>query len=71
MRLRPIAVALILALLAASATAQTAPASQPAPNELKLTTDHLVVFKDGHGLVIQSGKGTADADGHAFITDVP
>jgi hypothetical protein len=68
---RPLIVLLLIAIVASVATAQTAPSTQPAANELKLTTDRLVVFKDGHGLVIQTGKGTADAEGRAFVTDVP
>jgi hypothetical protein len=50
--------------------AQTAPATQ-ATAELKLAVERLVVFKDGHGLVIKTGGGIADDDGRAFITEVP
>jgi len=52
------------------ARAQTAPAIQPTA-ELKLVVERLVIFKDGHGLVIKTGGGIADDDGRAFITEVP
>src|SRR2546428_12302256 len=54
---------------AADKPATTTASTQPAG--MKLRTDRLVIFKDGHGLVIKSGSGVADADGRAFITDVP
>ncbi|HYO08322.1 MAG TPA: hypothetical protein VER17_05075 [Tepidisphaeraceae bacterium] len=64
-------------MMAAAVAAQAAPASQPAsqpataPSQLQLSTDRLVVFKDGHGLVMQTGRGVADDQGRAFITDIP
>jgi hypothetical protein len=42
-----------------------------APGSLKLTTERLVVFKDGYGLVVRKGTATADAQGRVFTTDVP
>ncbi len=38
---------------------------------LKLSTERVVIFKDGHGLVVKAGVGTADADGRAYTADVP
>src|SRR4051794_22580464 len=52
-------------------TMTTGPTTAPAGAKLKLATQRLVVFKDGHGLVIQSGTGTADEEGRAYIADVP
>src|SRR5688500_17180601 len=54
----------------AQAAAADEPATQPAA-QLTLAVERLVVFKNGHGLVIKAGGGMADADGRAFITDVP
>ena len=45
-----------------------APAASP---KLKLSTDRVVIFKDGHGLVVKSASATADADGMVFTTEVP
>jgi len=42
-----------------------------AVGRLKLSTDRVVIFKDGHGLVVKAGVATADADGRAFTPDVP
>lgn len=38
---------------------------------LALTTDRVVVFKDGHALVIKRATGTADADGAVYTNQVP
>jgi hypothetical protein len=62
--------ALFIVLLIAAGAAAAEPATQPSP-ELKLKVERLVVFKDGHGLVIKSGGGTTDAEGRAFISEVP
>src|SRR5688500_17297442 len=64
---------LFVIVLSTFARAQTAPATtQAAPaNELTWKTDRLVIFKDGHGLVVKSGRGVADASGRAVTFDVP
>jgi hypothetical protein len=43
-----------------------------APKEfLKFTTEKVIVFKDGHALVIKKGKGKADANGEIHTLEVP
>ncbi len=57
--------------------AEAAPATQARPaetrgsNRLGLTTERVVIFKDGHGLVVKAGQATADADGRAYTPEVP
>lgn len=41
------------------------------PNELALTTERVIIFKDGYCLVIKRGTATTDADGVAFTDEVP
>lgn len=42
------------------------------PNDqLKLTTDRVIVFKDGHYLAIKSGTAVTDKDGEIHLMDVP
>ena len=38
---------------------------------LKLKAERVVVFKDGYGLVVKSGAGTADAEGRVYTREVP
>ncbi|MGE0433028.1 MAG: hypothetical protein AB7K09_01745 [Planctomycetota bacterium] len=40
-------------------------------DQLKLTTERVVVFKDGYGLVISTATATADANGVVFTDKVP
>ena len=47
-------------------------AAEDAPKEfIKFTTEKVIVFKDGHALVIKKGKGKADADGEIHTLEVP
>src|SRR5437879_3735338 len=68
--------ALLASLMCAIASAApltqsaTAPATRPAA-ELEFRTERVVVFKDGHGLIVKSGTAVADADGRALTFDVP
>ena len=48
-----------------------ATSDQTPKEQLQFTTERLVVFKDGYGLVIKKGTATADADGHVYADDVP
>ena len=41
------------------------------PNGLKLATERAVIFKDGHGLVVKTATGVADADGQVVTDEVP
>jgi hypothetical protein len=41
------------------------------PGALKLTTERVVVFKDGYGLFVKSGSGVTDRDGNLTTPDVP
>jgi hypothetical protein len=59
---------LTLAALPAGA-ASTAPAGNP--GELRLRTEKVVVFKDGHALFVKSAQGVADARGAVFTREVP
>ena len=42
-----------------------------AVGELALTTERVVVFKDGYGLFVKAAIGTADAEGRVFTGEVP
>ena len=50
--------------------AQAAP-TPTAPNVVSLDIDRVVVFKDGHALIIKSAVGRADDRGAVFTKDVP
>jgi hypothetical protein len=52
------------------ATAETEKA-KPAPNELALTTERVVVFKDGYCLVVKRGWAETNAAGEVFTENVP
>jgi len=39
--------------------------------KLKLSTERVIIFKDGYGLIIKNGTATADADGRVFTNEVP
>src|SRR5262245_16837366 len=41
------------------------------PSELELTTERVIIFKDGYSLVIKTGVATSDKDGEVFTDDVP
>ena len=41
------------------------------PHELELTTERVIIFKDGYCLVIKRGIATTDAEGVAFTDEVP
>ena len=41
------------------------------PSELQLTTERLIIFKDGYSLVIKHGVATTDKAGEVFTDDVP
>jgi hypothetical protein len=40
-------------------------------NELQLTTERVIIFKDGYSLIIKRGVATTDKAGEAFTDDVP
>ncbi len=62
-------------LTALAVTVMTAPAAlaglQADPSCLTLTTDRVVVFKDGHALFAKSAIATADASGRVYTDHVP
>jgi hypothetical protein len=62
------AVSLLSSLIPFTAAGAADAAGSP---RLKLSTERVVIFKDGHGLVVKAGVTTADADGRAFTADVP
>lgn len=47
------------------------PAAADGSPKLKLTTERVVIFKDGHGLVVKAATATADAEGRVFTLEVP
>ena len=63
----PIASALV-AFLALSPFTQ---AAAPPADELKLTTERVVVFKDNYALLMKSGAAKADAEGRVHTRAVP
>jgi hypothetical protein len=42
-----------------------------AASQLQLSTERVIVFKDGYGLIVKNGKATADARGKVFTPQVP
>src|SRR3954465_470034 len=42
-----------------------------AASQLQLTTERVIIFKDGYGLIVKTGKATADAEGKVFTPQVP
>src|SRR6267142_281658 len=42
-----------------------------AASELQLSTERVIIFKDGYGLIVKNGKATADAKGKVFTPQVP
>ena len=61
-------------LLATALSAAVLPAQEPPkdkPHQLKLTTERVVVFKDGYCLFIKQGTGTTDAAGELYTENVP
>src|SRR3954470_25076962 len=42
-----------------------------AASQLQLTTERVIIFKDGYGLIVKNGKATADAQGKVFTPQVP
>lgn len=65
-----LALALALPLLAC-AQQPDGDKKEQAPNELALTTEKIIVFKDGYCLVLKRGKATSNESGQVFTTDVP
>lgn len=45
--------------------------NEPEPSELTLTTERVVVFKDGYCLIVKQGTAKTDADGRVHTTQVP
>src|SRR4051812_30229895 len=50
--------------------AQEKPA-HAAASQLQLTTERVIIFKDGYGLIVKNGKATADVQGKVFTPQVP
>src|SRR5258706_13314586 len=42
-----------------------------AASQLQLTTERVIIFKDGYGLIVKNGKAVADAEGKVFRAEVP
>ncbi len=66
-----IAVSIVWVLLAACAPAGEGRKGKRRPGELKLTTERVIVFKDGYCLFVKRALGTPDADGEVFTEEVP
>lgn len=56
--------------IAESAVAQDE-ARAAAENQLELTTEKVIVFKDGYCLIIKRGTAVTDENGEVFTTEVP
>ena len=61
------AVLLVAAVTLLPATAE----AQDASNELKLTTEKVIIFKDGHCLILKRAIGVTDDNGEVFTNQVP
>ena len=61
----------ILSLAAQAAQDEKEKQAEPRPAEFKLTTERVVVFKDGYCLVVKRGTAKTDEQGRAFTEDVP
>lgn len=46
-------------------------AAEKNPQELELTTQRVIIFKDGYSLIIKKGTATSDKNGEVFTDDVP
>lgn len=55
----------------AAASVITAHAAESPNDQLKLTTDRVIVFKDGHYLALKSGTAVTNKDGEVHLLDVP
>src|SRR5258705_4046369 len=42
-----------------------------AASQLQLSTERVIIFKDGYGLIVKNGKAMADAQGKVFTPQVP
>ncbi len=69
MTLRPFVAAAVFALAPVAAASADGPPADPSC--LTLTTDRVVVFKDGYALFAKSAKATADAEGRVYTEHVP
>ena len=49
----------------------TAAAAERNPQELEMTTQRVIIFKDGYSLIIKKGTATTDKNGEVFTDDVP
>lgn len=69
-RLAGPALALLVA-VAGTTSARPAAADDPEAARLSLTTERVVVFKDGYALFVKRGTAKADASGRVFTEQVP
>jgi hypothetical protein len=65
LRLTSLATLLLLALSLAAFAAERH------PSELELTTERVIIFKDGYSLIIKKGVATSDKNGEVYTDDVP
>lgn len=57
--------------LIAAASVMTAQAADSPSDQLNLTTDRVIVFKDGYYLALKSGTAVTNKDGEVHLLDVP
>ena len=62
---------LITLSLIAAASVMTAQAADSPNDQLNLTTDRVIVFKDGYYLALKSGTAVTNKDGEIYLLDVP
>jgi hypothetical protein len=61
----------VVVLLAVVALGGSAEEPKPPSGKLALTTERVVIFKDGYGLFVKTAAGTLDTDGRVFTDTVP
>ncbi|HEV8378046.1 MAG TPA: hypothetical protein VGP99_04290, partial [Tepidisphaeraceae bacterium] len=62
---------IIVVLAVCSFTCAEERPAHTAASQLQLTTERVIIFKDGYGLIVKNGKATADAQGKVFTPQVP
>jgi hypothetical protein len=69
MKYSPFALAILAGVASLLTTADAA--DEPPPEQLKLTTEKVIVFKDGYCLIVKRGTATTDERGEVYTDEVP
>ncbi len=62
---------IIIVLVVASWVCAAEKPAHAAASQLQLSTERVIIFKDGYGLIVKNGKATADGQGKVFTPEVP